>query len=77
MRALPNVMHVLKIRCILLNVKEGVVKNGRYLPKDPLENGKSLTGGGRQILLQNSLSNFQQCIEYGRYLVGRCMWVVS
>jgi hypothetical protein len=38
MRALPNVMHVLKIRCTLLKVKEGVVNNGRYLPKD----GKAL-----------------------------------
>jgi hypothetical protein len=34
MRALPNVMHMLKIRYTLLKMKEGVAKNGRYLPKD-------------------------------------------
>jgi hypothetical protein len=47
MRALPNVMHVLKIRFTLLKVKEGVVKNGRYLPKDR----RAIFENGSQILL--------------------------
>jgi hypothetical protein len=54
MRALPNVMHVLKIRCTLLKMKEGVVKKWEMPPKKwkgPLENGKSLRGSGCQILL--------------------------